>query len=142
MRVVLDTNVLVAALLFRKRLGSLGIAIDRGICVPCFCVTTFQELLRVLQYPKFAKAFAVAGLTADQITKAVSVKSIIVADPITIPDIAPDVPDNYILATGALANAECIVSGDRALLNLKAFHGIPIVSPQQFATTLRLTASH
>ncbi len=142
MRVVLDTNVLVAALLFRKRLGLFGVAIDRGTCVPCFCVTTFQELLRVLQYPKFAKAFAAAGLTADQITKALSVKSVIVADPITIPDIAPDAPDNYILATGALANAECIVSGDRALLDLKAFHGISIVSPQRFAMILRQAALH
>lgn len=130
MRVVLDTNVLIAALLFRKRLGWLTLAMDRGMLIPCFCVTTFQELNGVLRYPKFRKAFAAAGVTAEQVTEALAAQSIMVADPNVIPTAALDIPDNYILATGILADATYIVTGDKPLLSVQEFHGIPIITPR------------
>ena len=45
------------------------------------------------------------------------------------PDVCRDPDDNYVLLTAYQAEAACIVTGDRDLLDLKKFEGIPIVLP-------------
>lgn len=52
-RVVLDTNVMVSILLFRRELGKLAVWWQEGRIVPVVTRETFDELLRVLRYPKF-----------------------------------------------------------------------------------------
>ena len=53
--------------------------------------------------------------------------------PTTIPDVLPDDPDdNHIIACAVSGRADVIVSGDRDLLRLKAYEGIPIVRPMDF----------
>src|SRR3989338_3049344 len=84
-RVVLDTNVLISALLFRKRLGSIIRLIDRDLGIPCFTISTFQELDIVLSRPKFKQAFAVAYITKEEILEFISSKSLLFADPQTLP---------------------------------------------------------
>lgn len=46
--------------------------------------------------------------------------------------IAEDPSDNRVLECALSAHADAIVSGDRHLLVLKVFRGIPILSPQVF----------
>ena len=53
-RVVLDTNVLVSALLFKGRLARLVELWQKGAIVPVISKETFDELRTVLCYPKFA----------------------------------------------------------------------------------------
>jgi len=54
LRVVLDTNTIVSALLFRNgRLSWLRRAWQFGDQVPLVCNGSISELLRVLSYPKF-----------------------------------------------------------------------------------------
>jgi len=54
MRVVLDTNTLVSALVFnRGRWAWLREAWKTGSLVPLLCTDTAKELIRVLAYPKF-----------------------------------------------------------------------------------------
>ncbi len=53
MRVVLDTNVVISALVFGSRLSWLRHACAAGTIRPIICRETVQELLRVLAYPKF-----------------------------------------------------------------------------------------
>ena len=53
-RVVLDTNVVLSALLFRHgRLSALRLAWQGGRCVPVVCAETLSELTRILGYAKF-----------------------------------------------------------------------------------------
>ena len=53
-RVVLDTNVLISALLFEEgRLGWLRLCWQCGRLAPLLAQLTLRELLRVLAYPKF-----------------------------------------------------------------------------------------
>ena len=52
-RVVLHTNTLVSALIFRGRLSWLREAWQSGQIRPLLCHATATELLRVLAYPKF-----------------------------------------------------------------------------------------
>jgi putative PIN family toxin of toxin-antitoxin system len=53
LRVILDTNVLVSALLFRGELSSLVMLWKKGVFIPVFSRETFAELRSVLAYPKF-----------------------------------------------------------------------------------------
>jgi predicted nucleic acid-binding protein len=52
-RAVFDTNVVVSALVFGRRLAWLRQAWASGQVVPLLCRPTAEELLRVLAYPKF-----------------------------------------------------------------------------------------
>ena len=54
LRVVLDTNVVLSALVFGGGLaGRLRLAWQRGVFQPLASTATVQELVRVLAYPKF-----------------------------------------------------------------------------------------
>jgi putative PIN family toxin of toxin-antitoxin system len=54
MRVVLDANVVLSALVFGGRTpGRLRHAWQQGALAPLVCTATAQELVRVLAYPKF-----------------------------------------------------------------------------------------
>ena len=53
-RVVLDTNVALSALVFRRSAaGRVRLAWQSGLMVPLASTHTAQELVRVLAYPKF-----------------------------------------------------------------------------------------
>jgi putative PIN family toxin of toxin-antitoxin system len=55
-----------------------------------------------------------------------------------------DPEDDYVLATGRLAQADYLVTGDRRLLELGQFEGMKIVTPRQFVeilTTVETTSS-
>jgi putative PIN family toxin of toxin-antitoxin system len=46
--------------------------------------------------------------------------------------ITEDEPDNRILECAVEANADCVITGDRHLRQLKTFRGIPIVNSREF----------
>lgn len=54
------------------------------------------------------------------------------------PIILSDPDDDMILATALAAKADVIVSGDRHLLELQSYQGIPILSPRQFLDRMEL----
>ena len=47
-----------------------------------------------------------------------------------------DLKDNAVLEAACAAGADCIVSGDRDLLDLGEYRSIPILTPRQFADLL------
>ncbi|HEX7390784.1 MAG TPA: PIN domain-containing protein, partial [Acidiphilium sp.] len=53
MRAVFDTNIVVSALVFGRRLAWLRSAWANGAATPIVCRETATELVRVLGYPKF-----------------------------------------------------------------------------------------
>jgi len=127
-RVVLDTNVVIAGLLWRgKPYELLGHAIDGKML--CFAsAPLIEELERVLGYDKLAKRSAslnttIAELVADYLEL---VELVMVAD--ISPAVSADPDDDALLATALAADAEVIVSGDAHLLNLKHYQGVPIVT--------------
>ena len=44
----------------------------------------------------------------------------------------PDPNDTEILGTALAAQADCLVTGDAALLSIKQYKGMPIISPGDF----------
>jgi len=132
MRVVFDTNVLISALVFRKHLEKIETVIKQGDSTPCFISATFQEFQNVLEYSKLHAFMQASNLTPKKIIVAVSKKSLFFADPVIIPQAIADTSDNYILAAAIASRAQYIVTGDKLLLSLKEFVGIPIVTPKTF----------
>ncbi len=63
------------------------------------------------------------------------------AEPIIVPFrerqvVTGDPEDDYVLATGRLARAEYLVTGDAGLLALRQYEGMQIVTPRTFLTLI------
>jgi putative PIN family toxin of toxin-antitoxin system len=114
-RVVLDTNVVLSALVFRG--GAAGLvrqAWQRGVLLPLASTATVQELMRVLAYPKFRLSPAEQDeLLADYLPYAKTVR--IPQPPPTVPD-CRDVWDLPFMHLAVAGKAKVLVSGDRDLL--------------------------
>lgn len=114
-RVVLDTNVVLSALVFRAgAAGQVRQAWQRGRVLPLASTATVQELVRVLAYPKFRLSKAEQDeLLADYLPYAETVR--IPQPPPTVPDCRDtlDLPFMHLAVAG---KAQVLVSGDRDLL--------------------------
>lgn len=130
-RVVLDTNVVLSALVFgggaaaRLRLGWQG-----GAFVPLTSTATAQELVRVLAYPKFRLTpLEQEELLADYLPYAKAVR--IPQPPPTLPRCrdAFDLPFMHLAVAG---KAGVLVSGDKDLLALNGQLPCPIVTLDVF----------
>ena len=137
-RVVLDTNVVLSALVFGGGAAALvRQAWQRGQLLPLVSTATAQELVRVLTYPKFSLTLAEQEeLLADYLPYAETVQ--IPQPPPKVSDCrdAMDLPFMHLAVVG---KAQVLVSGDRDLLAVaKAFmraHACPIVSLDVFCQT-------
>jgi putative PIN family toxin of toxin-antitoxin system len=89
-----------------------------------------DELAEVLAYPKFAQRIAQHGTTVAQLVERYAALVALAPEASISPAVAADPDDDAVLACALAASADLVVSGDHALLNLKHFHGIPIVSPR------------
>lgn len=133
MRVVLDTNTLVSALLSPH--GPPRRLLDDAraqVFELCSSPVLVAELLDVVSREKFAKRLAAAGLTPLGIVGEIR-RLATMATPTDVPRVvADDADDDHVLACALTAQADLIVSGDKHLLNLGGqYQGIPIVTPAQ-----------
>ena len=134
-RVVLDTNVVLSALVFRGgAAGQVRLAWQRGLLLPLASTATVQELVRVLAYPKFGLSQAEQDeLLADYLPYAETVR--IPQPPPTVPECrdALDLPFLHLAVAGT---AQVLVSGDRDLLviatEFERNNACPIVSLETF----------
>ena len=118
-RVVLDTNVVLSALVFRTgAAGQVRQAWQRGLVLPLASTATVQELVRVLAYPKFRLSPAEQDeLLADYLPYAETVR--IAQPPPTVPDCC-DVLDWPFMQLAVTGKAQVLVTGDRDLLAIAA----------------------
>lgn len=137
MRVVLDTNVLVSALLFRTgHVSWLREGWQAGRFTPLVDRACAGELLRVLAYPKFR-------LDREDL-QALLAEFLPFAEPVS-PDAASakrlprcrDSQDQKFLVLAAGGRADVLITGDRALLALAGRTAFAIESPAAFAARHR-----
>ncbi len=133
-RVVLDTNVVLSALVFTN--GRLS-WIRRewvGAFIPLGCRETVAELLRALSYPKFK---LLPGdreeLLADYLPYLRILESLTETE--DLPSCS-DPADQVFLELASAGKASFLVTGDRALLELDGRCSFRIVSPGAFAGAL------
>lgn len=117
LRVVLDTNVVLSALVFGGgQAGQLRRAWQAGAFVPLASAVTVQELMRVLAYPKFSLSRAAQDeLLADFLPYAQTVR--MPQPPPPVPD-CRDPLDVPFLQLAVAGQAQRLVSGDKDLLVL------------------------
>jgi len=133
--VVLDTNVILSALLFGGKPAKLMKLWKSGRIQPFLCKEIIEEILRVLAYPRFQLSEEeINYLLYYEILPYFEVVSIS-PGPVIIEQDPSD--DKFVRATEA-AGAKVIISGDQHLLALKTFKKIEILTPVRFLKTLEL----
>lgn len=130
---VLDTNVVIAALLWNGPPSSLLTrATERQDLVLVTSPTLLAELTDILALPKFWNRLADAATSVEELVAAYRDATVLVS-PRDVPRVvADDVDDDHVIAAAVAARAQCIVTGDRThLLPLGAHGDIAIISPRQ-----------
>jgi putative PIN family toxin of toxin-antitoxin system len=122
-RVVLDTNILVSALVFPGRQSEKALLrIVRGGDQLLISKPLINELLDVLarKFARDPEALARVAIFLAQLGELVSPRSKV--------SVLRDDPDNRVLECAAAGGADVIVTGDRAMLALGTFGDTRIVS--------------
>jgi uncharacterized protein len=133
MRIVADTNTVLSGLLWQgppRRL--LDLARQHAVTL-CTSPTLLAELAEVIGRDKFVQRVRAATLSATELVQDYErLAEVVEPQPLPAPT-SRDSDDDHVLA----GKADLIVSGDRDLLTLYAYQGIPILSTA--ATLARLT---
>lgn len=128
-RVVLDTNMLVSALLFQAELAGIVDLWKKGRIIPVLSKETFTEFKAVLEYPKFS-------LTQQEIKVIIEEEVLPYFEVIEVTDnikgICRDVDDDKFIACAVSASADFIVTGDKDLLDLGKYKSVKIISASVF----------
>ncbi len=129
MTVVLDTNVIVAAL------------VAKGLChevvvraLGSSTVVTSPVLLDELE--RTLRAKFTLGPAATTFLEQLRLRVHLVAPEPLVAPVSRDADDDVVLATAVAAVATVIVTGDLDLLVLRRYSGIDIVSPRDFLSRL------
>jgi putative PIN family toxin of toxin-antitoxin system len=129
LKVVIDTNVVISALLFGGGSGKLVASWQRGIIKPAASKKIIDKYLRVLTYPKFK-------LSEEEINYLLYQEIIPYFDIIDAQPgpriVKKDPEDDKFIRCALAAGAEYIISGDKHLLALKEYQKIRILSPSEF----------
>jgi putative PIN family toxin of toxin-antitoxin system len=139
LRVVIDTNILVSALLSKK--GAPSQILDAWRERKFLVVTSEAAILEVKRVLKELKSTGKYALTDEDIA---AVLNLLQKDALIVPGTADaggtipaDPDDEKFLSIALDGEAEIIISGDRHLLDLGKFQDIPIHTARQFLDSLQ-----
>ena len=135
MRVVLDTNVLLAAFGFEGQ--CLAIV---ETCLESHTLILSDHILGELLRHLGGK-FGVSDERAAAVESLLRRECQWVVPAAVDARVCRDADDLPVLGTLLAADADCLVTGDRDLLDLKAFAGRPILSPRAFQDRLQRPSS-
>lgn len=132
MRIVLDTNVLIAALVSR---GFCHELLEH--CILTHTLVTSDFILDEVREKLVAK-FKYSKDVGDE-AKALLLSRMQIVVPAQLQSpVSRDPDDDNVLATALAGHCDCIITGDGDLLVLKEFKYIRIVSPRQFLNSEEL----
>jgi len=133
MRITLDTNVLVSA--FIAKHGHSANPLELALTVEVIEMVLSEPILRelgdVLLRDEVRNRFSYTQQDIRKIVGTLRKSAKIVSPTSRFVVIKEDPKDDVILNTAYDGNAEYIVSGDSAMLKLRRFKGIRIVTPKQ-----------
>jgi putative PIN family toxin of toxin-antitoxin system len=135
-RVVIDTNVLLAGLLWRGPPHAVLEYVRLGKLAMVSSPELLAELTEVIGRPKFDTILARIH-TSREAALAEMRHLAEVIDPPPLPHpVCRDPDDDHVLALALAAQVDLIISGDEDLLVLQSYEGMPIVSPAHAVETL------
>lgn len=126
MKIVWDTNVLIAAFVSHGACNELleHCALNHDVALSPFILMELrQKLMR-----KF-------GFTSQEVERAINLlgSRFEVITPVKLEDpLCRDIDDDQIIGTALAGKCECIVTGDKDLLDLKRVKQIRMISPSHF----------
>lgn len=139
LRVVLDTNVLVSALMRGKgpprEIEQLWCA---GLLEICTSVPLMDELRGVIFRPRVRRFLRLTGPQLERWLDGLSRTALVIPEGrLHVQCVVPEDPaDDVVLATAVAAGADAIVSGDAHLRGLRSHLGIPVLSPRELVAAL------
>ena len=129
MRVVLDTNVVVSALLFSGVSSKLVPLWQSGAITVLLSRSMLEENLRALSYPKFQLTEGeIKGLIQEELLPYVEV----VKGGRRLRVVERDPSDDKFIECAVTGKARVLISGDKDLLSIGHYQKILIQSPAQF----------
>ncbi len=141
-RIVIDTNILVSAILTPKgNPAKILKLVLEGKFTLIISPAILEETQQVLRYPRLVKLMKKNKITRKEVYDFLGKMSkiaVITPGKIEIDAIPDDPADNKILACGLEGEADFIISGDHHLTDLKIFHGIKIVNPADFLKIIKI----
>jgi uncharacterized protein len=140
LRLVLDTNVVVAGLLWNGPPRRLIVAAAAADIELFSSAALLAELAQTLGYAKFRSRLAAYNTEAAEMTAQFAALARVVT-PGNVPRVVlNDVDDDQVIAAGVAARAHWIVTGDRKhLLPLGSHAGIAIITPAEALVRLATT---
>lgn len=139
MIVVLDTNVMISALLSTG--GPPAQIIDlweAGAFEVAISAPLLEELKRALDYKQVKKYLKLAPDEINTLLGQWSTISIYVEPEVELDVVEDDPDDNRVLECAIAAEANYIISGDNHLLDLGEYQGIEVLPPAGFIVLLNL----
>jgi uncharacterized protein len=136
MRAVIDTNILVQALI--KPMGTVGPVLQRlraGVYTFLYSETTLQELVDGLNRPHLRRKYSIQDEDVQTLLALLLLRGEAVKITQTL-HLCRDPKDDKFLDVAVAGAANVIVTGDEDLLVLGAVAGIPTVTPSTFLASI------
>lgn len=131
MRIVLDSNVVIAAFAAR---GLCEAVLE--YCLSGHEIVFSEQLLSEIKKGLHTK-IKLPTPTVDGIISFLEDNSTLFKPESLSPDVCRDPDDIKVLGLASAAKADCIVTGDKDLLVLGSFRGIHVLSPRSFSDSIR-----
>jgi uncharacterized protein len=140
-KLVVDINVLVSGSLWKGNSSQLVDALLDGSATLCASGSLMAEFEEVIPREKFQKRLEQRGKSAREVISRFRATALIVEVPaIPVPSGLRDPDDVHVLACARGACADAIVTGDKDLLTMETFEGIPILTVRQALEKLGISA--
>lgn len=136
MRAVVDTGIFVSALIRpRGTIGSLLLALRDGRYTAIYATNMLVEIIDVLGRDKFRVKYHIEPDDITALINLIRLRGELVIPTRTVAA-CRDPKDDKFLEAALAGGADCIVSGDADLLDMRSFEDIPILRPAEFLAQL------
>jgi putative PIN family toxin of toxin-antitoxin system len=139
LRVVLDTNQFVSSVLVRQGLPAQ--VLDAWRRREFLLITSpliIAEIRSTLGYPRIRRKYPLTDEDVERLVTLLKRDALVVPGETDATGAVPaDPTDEMVLACAVEGQADWIVSGDRHLLDLGEYQGIPIVTAREFLERLK-----
>jgi putative PIN family toxin of toxin-antitoxin system len=130
-RIVADTNTVASGLIWQGPPRRIIDAARAGRITLHTSITLLAELAEIIGRGKFIRPILRAGLSAAALVEDYQRLAVLVEPALLAVPVSRDPDDDQVLAAALGAEAQLIVSGDKDLLVLGTFQGIPILPAAQ-----------
>lgn len=126
MKVILDTNVLISAFVFK---GFAAKVFD--YCATQETIILSPWIIKEL-FDKFRSKFKLEEVFLEEIQALLLEKAAVITPTNDVPEVCRDPDDNHILQIAEFVKADFIITVDKDLLTLVSYNAIPILNPRTF----------